>query len=112
MRTETDFLGSVEVKAEALFGIHAVRAKENFPNKVPFNEAWYRAAGAVKKACYLTYRKMKQATSEKIPGAALPFSWMDDAVIDALVEAASEKGGIMTISSCPASWGAPARAST
>jgi aspartate ammonia-lyase len=90
VRIETDFLGSVEVQGDALYGIHAVRAKENFPNKIPFNETWYRAAGVVKKSCYLAYRKMKQATLEKLPNAALPFSWMDDTVIEALIEAASE----------------------
>ena len=31
MRTEKDFLGEKKIPAEALFGIHSVRAKENFP---------------------------------------------------------------------------------
>ena len=51
-RTELDFLGSVEVPAEAYYGIHTVRAVENFPAsglRTP-NEL-IRALADVKQAC-------------------------------------------------------------
>lgn len=31
MRTEKDFLGTMEIPEDALYGIHSVRARENFP---------------------------------------------------------------------------------
>ena len=89
-RVERDFLGEVPVPEDALYGIHAVRARDNFPNKIAFNEAWYRAVGLVKKACYVTYRKLKQTASKKLDPASLPFTWMPDEVIDALNLAATE----------------------
>ena len=36
MRVESDFLGERELSPDALFGIHSLRAKENFPDKTPF----------------------------------------------------------------------------
>lgn len=90
MRLERDFLGEVPVLKDALYGIHAVRARQNFPNKIVFNEAWYRAVGLVKKSCYLTYQKMKAAAAEKFEEASLPFSWMADETIAALIQAAQE----------------------
>ena len=59
MRTERDFLGQVSIPSDALYGIHSVRARENFPNQVTFPEEWYRATGTVKLACYGTVKKLK-----------------------------------------------------
>ncbi|NTW25635.1 MAG: aspartate ammonia-lyase, partial [Lentimicrobium sp.] len=53
-RTESDFLGSRQVPVEALYGIHALRARENFPDLTPFHKEWYQAMGLVKQACYMT----------------------------------------------------------
>ena len=51
-RTETDLLGAKEVPAEALYGIHTVRAMENFPfSRRPVPEGMIRAYGTVKQAC-------------------------------------------------------------
>ncbi|MDR1727481.1 MAG: aspartate ammonia-lyase [Acidobacteriota bacterium] len=51
-RTEHDLLGEKEVPADALYGIHAVRAAENFPLAGrPPHPALIRAYGAVKLAC-------------------------------------------------------------
>jgi aspartate ammonia-lyase len=36
MRTEKDILGEVSIPADALYGIHAVRARDNFENQVTF----------------------------------------------------------------------------
>lgn len=54
MRTEKDTFGQREIPREALYGIHALRARENFPGTTPFNLHWYSATGTVKQACYLT----------------------------------------------------------
>lgn len=54
MRTEKDFLGEKELDDDVLYGIHSVRARENFPDKTPFHEEWYRAMALTKRACYLT----------------------------------------------------------
>jgi aspartate ammonia-lyase len=54
-RKETDLLGTKEVPAEVLYGIHTVRAMENFPfsrRSVP--DAMVKAYGTVKQACLST----------------------------------------------------------
>ncbi|HPG33458.1 MAG TPA: hypothetical protein PLM34_06360, partial [Lentimicrobium sp.] len=53
-RAETDFIGTRNIPADALYGIHALRASENFPDHTPFHPEWYRAMGMVKQACYTT----------------------------------------------------------
>lgn len=51
-RTEQDLLGAREVPAEALWGIHALRARENFPlSGRPCHPALIRAYALVKQAC-------------------------------------------------------------
>lgn len=51
-RTETDLLGAKAVPAEALYGIHTVRAMENFPfSRRPVPDGMIRAYGTVKQAC-------------------------------------------------------------
>jgi len=65
MRTETDFLGTRKIPADALYGIHALRACENFPNTFPFPMEWYKSVGLVKLACYRTYRSFRDAIRQK-----------------------------------------------
>src|SRR5512137_1158854 len=58
-RTEQDLLGSRQVKADALHGIHTVRALENF--KIagrPVHPELGRGFGAVKLACARTNRSL------------------------------------------------------
>ena len=51
-RSETDSLGSRELPAEARYGIHTLRACENFPlAQRPVHAALLHAYGAVKEAC-------------------------------------------------------------
>ncbi|MFB6319307.1 lyase family protein [Saccharicrinis sp. FJH54] len=64
-RTETDFIGPVEIPEEALFGINAVRARENFPDHTPFHKEWYKAVGIVKQSCYITARHFFSAASKQ-----------------------------------------------
>ena len=90
MRTERDVLGTVEIPEDALYGVHAERARHNFPSHCPFHIEWYRAVGVVKKACYETIRKMQAALRDKYPGAALPFAALPDEVLHALIAAADE----------------------
>jgi aspartate ammonia-lyase len=55
----------MEVPDDALYGIHAMRARNNFPDTTPFHREWYRAIGTVKQACYLTARDYFRAMEEK-----------------------------------------------
>ncbi|MCS7242233.1 MAG: aspartate ammonia-lyase [Candidatus Caldatribacterium sp.] len=51
MRRERDFLGELDVPEDRYFGIHAARARENFPLPVPVPSSLIRAFFAVKWAC-------------------------------------------------------------
>ncbi len=88
-RTEKDHIGSVKIPENALYGIHAYRAKENFPDTELFSKEWYRAAGAVKLACYNTIEKFRK-TSEKNFGSEIPVDIPDIKIIHALQKAAVE----------------------
>jgi len=54
MRREKDFIGEKELEDNVLYGIHSVRACENFPDNTPFHPEWYRAMALTKRACYIT----------------------------------------------------------
>jgi aspartate ammonia-lyase len=76
-RTEHDILGSLEVPAEALWGIHTARALENFPLAgQPVHPALVEAYGWVKLACVLTNRELGV--------------WPDEAKVEALERACRE----------------------
>lgn len=64
-RTESDFIGVVTLPASALYGIHAWRAKQNFPFASAFHPEWYKALGMVKAACYITARRFQEAVEAK-----------------------------------------------
>jgi len=89
-RTEKDSLGPMQVPANVFYGIHSLRAKENFPDHTPFHLNWYKAMGTVKLACYQAYRSFSQAVNERALGADLPFTLLDKEVIDALESAATQ----------------------
>ena len=65
-RTEKDSLGEKQIPSEALYGIHSIRARENFPVNSPFPVEWYKAVGITKLACYNTYRKFRIAAEIKV----------------------------------------------
>jgi len=88
-RKEKDSLGEKEIPSDALYGIHALRAKENFPDNSQFPIEWYKAVGLVKSACYRTYRKFRNAATEKL-GENLPFRNISNEILDALISAAGE----------------------
>jgi aspartate ammonia-lyase len=89
-RTESDSLGSLQVPSAALYGIHSLRAKQNFPDHTPFHPEWYQAMGLVKSACYSAYRSFREAVVTRSVDSVLPFSLLDPAVIQALETAADE----------------------
>ena len=90
-RTETDALGQKEIPADALYGIHSVRARENFPDTTPFPVEWYRATGIVKLACYNTYRSFRNAASA-YPEKLANLHIIKDKSLDALSICATEIG--------------------
>ncbi|MEI8045926.1 MAG: lyase family protein [Bacteroidota bacterium] len=89
-RTENDSLGPMQVPANVLFGIHSLRAKENFPDQTPFHLEWYKAMGLVKLACYQAYRSFSNAIKDRKNSADLPFTLLDEQVVNALETAATE----------------------
>jgi len=89
-RLETDMIGNRELPEDVLYGIHALRAKENFPDHTAFPYEWYKAVGVVKQACYETYQTYKKAVSEKFPGKELPFPLIPDNILEAIHNAAKE----------------------
>jgi len=58
-RIETDLLGSRQVPEDVLWGIHTLRALENFPvMRQPVHAELIKAYGSVKYACVLTNRQL------------------------------------------------------
>src|SRR6056297_4313960 len=90
MRVEKDQLGERSLPDDALYGIHSVRALENFPDQTPFQPEWFRAMATVKLACYQTYSRFKSAIARKYPGKEVPLKLMDDQVLEALTRSAEE----------------------
>jgi aspartate ammonia-lyase len=88
-RIEKDSLGEKKIPADALYGIHAVRAKENFPGNTQFPAEWYKAVGITKLACYKTYRNFRDAATEK-SGQNLPVKIIDNNTLDALIDASGK----------------------
>jgi aspartate ammonia-lyase len=88
-RTEKDNLGEKKIPENSLYGIHSLRARENFPGNSLFPVEWYSAVGTTKLACYKTYRKFRDAAIAKL-GNNLPVKNIDDDILDALIEAANE----------------------
>ena len=91
-RTEHDFLGRMEIPAKALYGIHTVRAVENFPvAQRPVNAGLIKAYAWVKLACFQINRELgyfpdtikadaiEQACRELASG-----EWNEWIVVDAL----------------------------
>jgi aspartate ammonia-lyase len=88
-RTEKDNLGQKEIPVDALYGINALRAKENFPYDTRFPQEWYKAVGITKLACFFAYRKFRDAVEEKY-GEHPAVRYIPDEVLNALILAARE----------------------
>jgi len=89
MREEHDFLGDKKIPAEVLYGIHSLRAKENFCNNSQFPVEWYKSVGLVKLAVYETYKNFKRASLSKYKELK-NIVFIDDIVIEKLAESAKE----------------------
>ncbi len=91
-RRETDFLGTVEVPNDSLYGIHSMRAKQNFPDQTRFHFNWYKAIGIVKSACYETYKKFMAAAVNEYGEAIKEFRFaqIGEEKINALLQASRE----------------------
>jgi len=96
MRRESDPIGEMDIPDGALYGIHAARARENFPDQTAFPMEWYCAIGYVKQACYQTVSGLKKAALEKYPvgpqrmAPSASFMEIPDRVLQALTESAAE----------------------
>lgn len=90
MRTEQDFIGVVKVDSQALYGIHSVRARENFPDTTAFHKEWYEAVGIVKSACYRTTKRFFTALAERFDKDKIPVKTFSEDILDAMDEAATE----------------------
>jgi aspartate ammonia-lyase len=89
MRTEKDFLGKISIPAGALYGIHSVRARDNFNNQVSFPVEWFRATGSVKLACYRTVRKLVKELKKEHPALIAHLSIPDEKTLGAMEAAAT-----------------------
>jgi len=89
-RTENDSLGAMQVPQDVFYGIHSLRAKNNFPDHTPFHVEWYKALGEVKLACYRTYRNFSTAVNARKAETELPFTLLSKEVVNALESAAIE----------------------
>ncbi len=90
MRIETDFIGEIEIPENALYGIHSVRAKENFQDTTAFHIEWYKAIGLTKLACYQTYKSFKHAVALKYPEKDFPISFISDDILELMIQSATE----------------------
>ena len=90
MRVEKDFIGERQIEDNALYGIHSLRARENFPDSTRFSKEWYQAVGTVKQACYLTYKDFATGIRTKYKNSNHPISLIEDNIINALISSADE----------------------
>ncbi|MBF0207380.1 MAG: aspartate ammonia-lyase [Oligoflexia bacterium] len=91
-RKERDELGEMDIEGDALYGIHSLRAKSNFPvsDICPFHIEWYQNIGLVKKACYLTYVKYKHELTKKYDLKRITIPLIYDHVLKCLMESSQE----------------------
>jgi aspartate ammonia-lyase len=96
-RTEHDLLGSREIAADALHGIHTERALENFPlaNR-PVNPALVHAFGAVKLACARANRDISGWSDEKFAAIEGACREMVDGALDRHIVTDALQGGAGT----------------
>ena len=95
MRREKDFIGEKELDDNALYGIHSLRARENFPDATPFPEEWYRAMALTKKACYLTAARFFSEAARQYDTGRMNVRITSAEKLEALTAAAEECAGGM-----------------
>lgn len=90
MRKESDYLGSREIPEDALYGIHSLRARENFPDSSQFHKEWYQAMGLVKQACYMTYQEFVHTAKNDTQLKLKEFNFLPNDIIETLTSVATE----------------------
>ncbi len=89
-RVETDFLGSIDIPVDALYGIHSFRAEKNFPYQSAFNINWYKAVGLVKQACYMMVESLHKELSSSEEFSDKKSLLPGEELLSSLIAAASE----------------------
>jgi aspartate ammonia-lyase len=96
-RTEHDLLGTKEIPADALYGIHTARALENFPLALrPVNPALIHAYGAVKLACAQTNHELGWWDEAKARAIDTACTEMMEGRLDASIVVDALQGGAGT----------------
>jgi aspartate ammonia-lyase len=96
-RIEKDLLGERDVPAQALYGIHTVRALENFDlSKRPVNKALVHAFGAIKLACCRTNQSLGCFVDEKSQAIDRACSEMMEGQLDEHILVDALQGGAGT----------------
>jgi aspartate ammonia-lyase len=90
MRIEKDFIGEISIPEKALYGIHSLRARENFPDRTLFHTEWYQAMAVVKRACYITARDYLEKIDRQIENLAVPITYPESKLLNLLIESALE----------------------
>ena len=104
MRLETDSVGTLEIDEQALYGIHAVRARMNFPDTTPFHPEWYQAVGSVKKACYQAAIAFFEAVEKHYGPRSAALKKEDPAVLNALLVMDDIVKGDASLTSILVTW--------
>ena len=96
-RRETDLLGSADVPAEALYGIHTQRALENFPlTGRPVHRDLIHAYGAVKLACAQANHELGRWDEQRFSAIEAACREMIDGRLDQHVLVDALQGGAGT----------------
>lgn len=90
MRIEKDFLGEKKIEKDALYGIHSLRAQENFPDSTTFPIEWFKAMALVKRACYLTADAFYRKGNEQFQLKNTSLRIIGSEILDLLAECALE----------------------
>lgn len=90
MRKEQDFIGIKELDDNALYGIHSLRARDNFPDLTPFQIDWYMAMAITKRACYLTAASFFSEAAKQYDLETMHLRVVSPESLDALASAAAE----------------------
>lgn len=90
MRSEKDFIGEISLHDDALYGIHSVRARDNFTDTTRFHVEWFRAMALTKRACYLTAADYFAKVSLRKDTDRLRIRVVKSEYLDALAESAME----------------------
>ncbi len=96
-RTEKDLLGSRQLSAEALYGIHTLRAVENFPlSHRKVNSALIHAYAMVKQACAKTNFELHYLNREQYAAICSACNEMTAGGLDEYIKVDALQGGAGT----------------